>query len=68
MISTKGLGDTPTIQVLDVSSNHLPSLEELDKLCLLLSLNVSCNNILTVSTRKFYLICLTLQMMKAVFQ
>ena len=48
LISTAGLGDTPTLQVLDISGNHLQSVEDTEKLCILLSLDVSANNILKV--------------------
>ena len=48
LINTTGLGDTPTLQVLDISANHLQAVEDIEKLCLLLSLDVSANNILKV--------------------
>ena len=48
LIGCQGLGATPTIQMIDMSHNHLQHVDDIEKLCLLLSLNVSSNNLLNV--------------------
>lgn len=50
-MSSEGLGVTPTVQMIDMSHNHLQRVEDLEKLCLLLTLDVSSNNLLEVRTR-----------------
>ena len=49
LISTRGLSDCISIQVLDISNNHLTNIDELNKLCLLRHLTASANNIMEVS-------------------
>jgi hypothetical protein len=52
LISTSGLGETPTIQQLDLSHNHLKEVLDINKLCLLQVLNLSANNLLEVGKKK----------------
>ena len=48
LITTKGLGTVPTLQEVDLSMNHLPSLDDLEPLGLLQVLNAGGNNIIQV--------------------
>lgn len=48
LITTRGLGDCPSIQRLCVSHNHLPSLTDLERLGLLQEMEACSNNLMQI--------------------
>ena len=74
LITSKGLVDVPTVQVLDLSRNHLPVLDGIEHLGLLQTLDCRNNNLMAVSTgknvsiRSLNVICLFYEIKKGMME